>query len=149
MRTISHQELTWRRDKVRELTTKGWTQRQIAEELKIDHSMINRDLKFMRLRSSQNIQHYIDKILPAEYEGAIDTLNMIVKEMWELEAEDNRELIQSRSLIKDCIAMKIELIASGTVVDRAMKFVNRYRGSLPQSIDPLKDDTQQLIESTG
>jgi hypothetical protein len=111
--------------------------------------MINRDLKFMRLRSSQNIQHYIDKILPAEYEGAIDTLNMIVKEMWELEAEDNRELIQSRSLIKDCIAMKIELIASGTVVDRAMKFVNRYRGSLPQSIDPLKDDTQQLIESTG
>ena len=149
MRTISHQELTWRRDKVRELTTKGWTQRQIAEELKIDHSMINRDLKFMRLRSSQNIQHYIDKILPAEYEGAIDTLNMIFKEMWELEAEDNRELIQSRSLIKDCIAMKIELIASGTVVDRAMKFVNRYRGSLPQSIDPLKDDTQQLIESTG
>ncbi len=146
MRVISHQQLQWRRDKVRELTIKGWTQRQIAEELKIDQAIINRDLKYMRQESSKNIQHYIDERLPAEYEGAINTLNMITKEMWELEPEDNRILIQSRTLIKECTAMKVELIASGTVVDRAIKFVERHRGLIPQNskvlIDVSKDDAR-------
>jgi hypothetical protein len=81
----------------------------------------------MRQNAKQSIQHYIDEYLPAEYEGDINTLNMITKEMWELEPEINRELIQSRQLIKDCTAMKVELIASGTVVDRAIKFVERHR----------------------
>jgi hypothetical protein len=51
---------------------------------------------------------------------------MIGKEMWTLQPEDNRELMQSRSLIKDCCAMRIELLSNATVVDRAIKFVERY-----------------------
>jgi hypothetical protein len=81
----------------------------------------------MREQSKRNIQHYIDEYLPAEFQHCLDALNMIVKEMWTLQPEDNRELMQSRSLIKDCCAMRIELLSNATVVDRAVKFVERHR----------------------
>ncbi len=126
MRVISQQDLNWRRDKVRELTIKGYTQREIATQLQIDAAMINRDLKFMRQQAKENIQHYIDEYLPAEYQYCLDALNMIVKEMWALKTDDNRELVLSRQLIKDCCAMRIDLLSNATVVDRAVKFVENH-----------------------
>ena len=42
------QRLQWRRDKVREYTTKGHTQREIAAELQIPLTDVNRDLKYLR-----------------------------------------------------------------------------------------------------
>ena len=80
----------------------------------------------MRQDAKKNIQHYIDEYLPAEYQYCLDGLNMIVKEMWTLQPQDNRELMQSRSLIKDCCAMRIDLLSSAPVVDRAVKFVDNH-----------------------
>ena len=96
------QRLQWRRDKIREYSIKGYTPRDIAAELQVPLTDVNRDLKYLRLKAKQNIRHYIDEYLPAEYQYCLDALNMIVKEMWAIKTEDNRELMQSRSLIKDC-----------------------------------------------
>jgi hypothetical protein len=52
---------------------------------------------------------------------------MIVKEMWAPIPQDNRELMQSRTLIKDCCAMRIDLLSSAIFVDRAVKFADRHR----------------------
>ena len=71
--------------------------------------------------------------IPAEYQYCLDALNMIVKEMWALQPQDNRELMQSRTLIKDCCAMRIDLLSSATVVDRAVKFVDRNRNLIQQN----------------
>ena len=74
---------------------------------------------------------------------------MIVKEMWALQPQDNRELIQSRALIKDCCAMRIDLLSSATVVDRAVKFVDRHRnedlgrGLIPRNNELVIDDTAE------
>jgi hypothetical protein len=131
--------IQWRRDKVRELSTKGYTQRDIATELKVSLKLVNKDLLNMREQSKNNIQHYIDERLPTEYENAISTLDMIAKEMWELKPDNNRDLIQSRALIKECTVTKIEFIASGTVVDRAMKFVERHRPTVLPGSTNLSD----------
>jgi len=64
----------------------------------------------MREQSKHNIELYSDEYLPAEFQHCLDALNMIVKEMWSLKTEDNRELMQSRSLIKECCAMRIDLL---------------------------------------
>ncbi len=69
----------------------------------------------------------MDEYLPAEFQHCLDALNMIVKEMWNMETEDNRELMQSRTLIKECCAMRIDLLSNATVVDRAVKFVDRNK----------------------
>ena len=86
--------------------------------------------------------------MPAEYQYCLDALNMIIKEMWTLQPEDNRELMQSRTLIKECCAMRIDLLSNATVVDRAVKFVDRHtkdllekdRGLMPENTKVLIDD---------
>ena len=40
--------------------------------------------------------------------------------------------------------MKVELIASGTVVDRAIKFVERHRGLIPQNNQVMMDNESKL-----
>lgn len=141
MRTISLQELNWRRDKVRELTIRGLSLREIAAELHISHTIINRDLKYMRQQAKSNITHYIDEYLPAEYQNTLETLNMIIREMWNMQTDDNRALIQSRTLIKDCCAMRIDLLSNATVVDKAVKFVDKHRGLIPQNNQVIIDDS--------
>jgi hypothetical protein len=76
---------------------------------------------------------------------------MIVKEMWSLRTQDNRELMQARSLIKDCYAMRIDLLSNATVIDRAIKFVDRHRdrGLTPQNKEVVIDDSPEPIENTG
>ena len=80
--------------------------------MKVPLTDINRDL---RRQAKSNIQHYIDEYLPVEYQYYLDSLNMIVKGWsWSLQTHDNRELMQSRPLIKDCYAMQIELLCNAT-----------------------------------
>jgi hypothetical protein len=98
--------------------------------------IVEKDLKYLREQSKHNIEHYIDKYLPAEFQHCLDALNMIVKEMWTLQPEDNRELMQSRTLIKECCAMRIDLLSSATVVDRAVKFVDRHKDLLDKPPGP-------------
>jgi hypothetical protein len=82
----------------------------------------------------------VDEYLPAEYENALATLSMIVKEMWALQPNDNRELILSRELIEECTAIRIDLVTSGTV-DRAVKFVDRHRGLTSHGKVTIDNDT--------
>ena len=112
---MSEQSLRWRRDKVKESTIKGYTQREVSTELLVALAQVNKDLKYMRQEAKHNIKHYMDEYLPAEFQHCLDALNMIVKEMWNMETEDNRELMQSRTLIKECCAMRIDLLSNATV----------------------------------
>jgi hypothetical protein len=43
LRTISEQRLNWRRDKGKELSVKGYTQRRIADKMKISLALVNDD----------------------------------------------------------------------------------------------------------
>jgi len=108
----------------------------------------------LRQQAKQNISKYIDEYLPAEYQYCLDALNLIVKEMWTLQPHDNRELMQSRILIKKCCAMRIDLLSNATVIDRAVKFVDNHinglgRGLTQQNEEVTLDDTAEPIENTG
>lgn len=115
-------------------------------------TLINRDLQLLRQQAKQNISKYIDEYLPAEYQYCLDALNLIVKEMWTLQPHDNRELMQSRSLIKDCCAMRIDLLTNATVVDKAVKFVENHRigsaGSTHQKNELVIDGHEQEVYTT-
>jgi hypothetical protein len=60
---------------------------------------------------------------------------MILQQAWKMSLDklaENRERIAAMMLVKDCYAMKLDLLSSATVIDRAVKFVERHRGSMPQ-----------------
>ena len=152
MSTKVEQRLRWRRDKVRELSVKGHNQRQIASILKIGLASVNEDLQHMRQESKQNISRYFDEYLPAEYEYCLDGLNEILTGSLEYSAQedsDKREKMQALTLAKDCYAMKLDLLSSATIVDRAIKFVDKNRGLIHQNQELVIDDTAKSIENIG
>jgi Trp operon repressor len=61
------QQVQWRRDKVQELCSKGYSQREISQTLQVGLATVNRDISYLRNQSKTNIRRYIDERLPEEY----------------------------------------------------------------------------------
>jgi Trp operon repressor len=129
-----HQEqlqLQWRRDKVQELCSKGYSQREISRILQVGLATVNRDISYLRNQAKSNIKRYIDERLPEEYEKCLIGITAILKEAWNTsqQAEDRREKIQALSLAKECYSMKLDLLTNATVVDDAIRFVSESEKS--------------------
>ena len=120
-----NQQVQWRRDKVQELCSKGYSQREISHMLQVGLATVNRDISYLRDQAKDNIKKYIDERLPEEYEKCLVGLNAITREAWNTvqSTEDKREKIQALSLAKDCYSMKMDLLTNATVVDDAIRFV--------------------------
>ena len=87
------QQLEWRRDKVQELCSKGYSQREISQILQIGLATVNRDISYLRNQAKSNIKRYIDERLPEEYEKCLVGLTTIIREAWDTsqKTEDKRE----------------------------------------------------------
>jgi predicted transcriptional regulator len=106
------QQIQWRRDKVQELCSKGYSQREISQTLQVGLATVNRDKSYLRNQAKTNIKKQIDEKLPEEYEKCLVGLNAITKEAWNTaqSTEDKREKIQALSLAKECYSMKLDLL---------------------------------------
>jgi hypothetical protein len=120
------QQVEWRRDKVQELYSKGYSQREISQTLQVGLATVNRDISYLRDQAKANIKEYIDERLPEEYEKCLVGLTAITREAWNTaqQTEDKREKIQALSLAKECYSMKLDLLTNATVVDDAIRFVS-------------------------
>ncbi|MFL6360343.1 MAG: hypothetical protein ACJ72V_13505 [Nitrososphaeraceae archaeon] len=49
-----HEPVQWRRDKVQELCSKGYSQREISQVLQVGLSTVNRDISYLRNSSLEN-----------------------------------------------------------------------------------------------
>src|SRR5919201_2948358 len=76
------QMIQWRRDKVQELCSKGYSQREISQTLQVGLATVNRDISYLRNQAKANIKKYIDERLPEEYEKCLVGLTPITKEAW-------------------------------------------------------------------
>jgi transposase len=52
--------IDWRRNKVKELSSQGNSQREIAQILQVSNGTINRDMSYLRQQAKSNIRRYID-----------------------------------------------------------------------------------------
>jgi hypothetical protein len=146
------QQITWRRSQVLELTSKGYSQSDIARVLQVDRSVICRDISYLNQQSKENIQKYIDEKLPCEYEKCLVGLTAILREAWNTahNAQDKREKIQALSLAKECYLMKLDLLTNATVIDDAIRFVssnNKSKENLKSLYNNSNDDDNKKEES--
>jgi hypothetical protein len=120
-------QVQWRRDKVQELCSKGYCQREISQTLQVGLATVNRDISYLRNQAKDNIKRYIDERLPEEYEKCLVGLTAITKEAWNTadDPEYKREKLQALSLAKECYSMKLDLLTNATVVDDAIRFVSQ------------------------
>jgi hypothetical protein len=138
-------QVPWRRDKVQELYSKGYCQREISQVLQVGLATVNRDISYLRNQAKDNIKKYIDEPLPEEYEKCLVGLTAITKEAWNTshQTEDKREKIQALSLAKECYSMKLDLLTNAAVVDDAIRFVSQKSKDNVESKDSGNEDHKE------
>jgi hypothetical protein len=62
------QQIEWRRDRVLELSSQGFSQSDIATVLQVDKSIISRDVAYLRHQAKDNLQKHIHETVPSEYQ---------------------------------------------------------------------------------
>src|ERR1051325_2880821 len=144
-------QIEWRREKVQELCSKGYSQREISQTLQVGLATVNRDIASLRDQAKSNIKRYIDERLPEEYEKCLVGLTAITKEAWNTaqNTEDKHGKIQALSLAKECYSMKLDLLTNATVVDDAIRFVSdrsKDKDKLKSSLNNNKEDKEESEE---
>lgn len=151
------QQIEWRRNQVLELSSKGYTQSEIANTLQVNVSTISRDISFLRDQAKENIKKYVDERLPMEYEKCLVGITSIMKEAWNTsqKTDDNREKIQALSLAKDCYGMKLDLLTNASVIDKALEFVElkqeqkEKQEQKQNNVPPSSNPTSAPLDSNG
>ena len=125
-------QIEWRRNKVFELSVKGFSQADISRMLEIHKVTISRDITYLREQSKKNIQEHISDKLPLEYNKCISGLEEIIKESWIIVAHsekigNTKDKISSLALIKDTYNTKMDLLTNASLLQDSIKFVEQNK----------------------
>ena len=77
-------QVQWRRAKVLELSSQGYTQSEISKSLQVDESVISRDRAYLRQGAQENLKTHIQDKLPEQYQNCMVGINQVLKICWEI-----------------------------------------------------------------
>jgi IS30 family transposase len=119
------ESIEWRRSKVLELSSEGYSQREIAQKLQISKSVVNRDILFLRKQARQNLQYHIHDKVPEEYQNCMTGMKRNLKQTLEIaeSASDPRVKLQARAIAVDCYKYIMEMTTGGVIITDAIKYV--------------------------
>jgi hypothetical protein len=117
--------LDWRRSKVLELTSQGYSQRDIATSLQIGLGTVNKDLSFLRRQARENLQHHIHDRIPEEYQNSMTGLKRIIKQTTEIAdtAADPKTKLQPFAQLTEGYRYIMELTTGGVIITDTIKYV--------------------------
>ena len=145
------QQLEWRRSKVLELASEGYSQREIASKLGVDLTAVNRDIQFLRKQAQDNLQKHIHEVLPEQYQRCMVGMQHNLKETLEIaqSASDPKTKLQARAIVNDCYKIIMDLCTNAGIVSDALKFVTQKQEQIStlQKIDERVEVTQEEEEN--
>ena len=145
---VKNEQLQWRRNKILELSSQGHSERDIAANMQIALGTVNKDIQYLKKLARTNISKYINETLPLEYQKCMIGLDAILLKTWAVVNNIDsmeRDKLQAISIAMQAYNMKLDLLSSATVVERAVNFVNKHRGLIPQNKEVVVLDTAEPI----
>jgi predicted transcriptional regulator len=139
------QAIEWRRSRVLELSSEGYSQREIAQKLQVDLAAVNRDIQFLRQQAQQNLQHHIHEVVPEEYQKCMVGMKQNLKHVLAIgeAATDPKTKLQARAIANDCYKFIMEMSTNAGIVSDALKFVNQSQ----QKINTMQKQTAEETET--
>jgi predicted transcriptional regulator len=151
---VERQSLEWRRSKVAELNSQGYSQPETAKILQVSLGTVNRDLSIIRQQARKNIQEHIQRRLPEEYNRCLTGLNEVLKTCWYIVNKpntDDKTKLQATAIINDSYKYIMDLTANGVVITDAIKYVNGKMDHLNNQekiIQDIKEDSGEETTAT-
>lgn len=138
---MQQQQIDWRRAKVLDLSSQGYSQIQIATNLQMDKSIISRDLAYLRQQAQDNLKIHIQDKLPEEYQNCMTGINQVLRICWDIVNKsrnvnnndndgqtvtmtDNKTVLQALALINDCNKYKMDLTTNGVVITPTLSSID-------------------------
>jgi transcriptional regulator len=125
MTTELQQHIEWRKSQVLELSSQGYTEREIASRLQVHCTTVHRDIASLNKQARENLQKHFHETIPAEYQKAMNSLNQVLRMTWSIvnKTEDERIRLQALALINDVNKYRTELVTNGVIVNDALHVV--------------------------
>ena len=119
------QQVDWRRDRVLELSSQGFSQTDIATVLHVAKSIINKDVARHKQQARENLQHHIHETIPEEYQKAMNSINQVLRMTWSIisKTEDEKTRLQALALINDVNKYRTELVTNGVIVHDSLQII--------------------------
>jgi hypothetical protein len=121
-------ELEWRRSKVMELNSQGYSESETAKILQVSLGTVYRDLSIIKQQARKNLQLHIEKALPDEYHRCLTGLNQVLKTCWFIAHKpgiDDKTKLEAMKIADDCYNHIMNLVTNGSVITDAMKRITQ------------------------
>lgn len=120
-------QVQWRRAKVQELSSKGYSQIDIATQLQADEPTISRDMAYLRKEAKETLEKHLNEIVPEEYQKCMIGMKRNLKQTLEIgeSSPDPKIKLEARRIAIDCYRYIMDLCTNAGVVSEAMKFVTK------------------------
>jgi predicted transcriptional regulator len=135
--------LEWRRSKVLELSSQGYTQSEIAKTLQVSQPSVNRDLA---KQAHENLQKHIHQTVPEEYQKCMVGMKRNLQQTLEIAetTADPKTKLQARAIANDCYKYIMDLTTNGVVITDAIKYVQGQMDRLNKTEEkPLLQDKKE------
>lgn len=120
---MKQQQIEWRRAKVLELSSQGYSEMEIAEKLQpLANCTVHRDLVYLNKKAKESLKIHLQDSIPEEYERRKTAYNQILKMGWEIATKpglDDKVKLQALALISECEKNIMNLVTNGVYVTNA------------------------------
>jgi hypothetical protein len=133
--TYGKDQIEWRRSRVLELSSEGYTQREIASKLQIGKGTVTNDLLYLKKQAQENLQKHIHEVVPEEYQKCMVGMKHNLKHILEIAetATDPKIKLQAPATANDCYKYIMDLATNGVVITDAVKLVQTNKEKLAVS----------------
>ena len=148
---VEKQNIEWRRSKVIELNSQGYSQPETARILQVSLGTVNRDLSIIRQQARKNLQIHIEKTLPDEYNRCLTGLNQVLKTCWYIVNKqnitpDDKTRLQATAIINDSYKYIMDLVTNKPVITNAIERVIQLQNNM-NIVDKCDKSLESLEES--
>jgi hypothetical protein len=147
---MKQQELNWRRSKVLELASQGYSEREMGEILKVSDTAVHRDIHFLKHQAQENLQHHIHEVIPEEYQRCMTGIKLNLKRTLEIaeSTTDPKTKLQARAIARECYRDIMDLMTNAGIVSDALRIVNGKTEKLVRDTNSSTTSPKQSEEIT-
>lgn len=144
--------IEWRYNKEWELASKGATQSEIAQILKLNKSTISKDFKKLRKQAKSGINKYIEEKLPFEHQKTLVGLDEVIKQGWAFALNNDNDAkirLQALTVISDAYMKKQAILGDPAQIEKAIKVVSKLRQQIHEnnnSSEPGQEVQQEAAQ---
>jgi predicted transcriptional regulator len=123
-------QIDWRRNKVRELLIREYSQYEISNTLHISQPTISRDIDFVRNQTSNAAKKDLADRMCYEQQNGLDGLEELMKNLWLI--IDNpkiqvKEKINAMKLMMQCHIIRLKLVDSEAFIKQSDDHSNKVK----------------------